>query len=124
MLGALVWLGCAGVMGIIAVTWIGIATEPPHENNMAGVVWVMLGPAVPVGLGVAAAMLYRSWDRLVAASPRVARAAAASIPAVGVTFLAGLIFPFVLPVAILMAVALLAHVMAMIAATFCVSRRD
>lgn len=112
----IVWAVALFFMGLLVFTGFDVAMAPPHENKLVGVVWILLGPAIPVGLLAAAGLIWWGWNHMVAAHRPLARAAAYSIPVAAVGFLAGFVGIFQMWGAIAMATTLAFHVVATVGA--------
>jgi hypothetical protein len=108
--GLLVWVVCMLALGALAVTWHEVASEPAHENTMAGIVWLIFGPGLPIGIGVASALLYTGWDTFTAVSRRFALVTAGTVPGIGICFLLGLILTPALASPLVMDGGLILHV--------------
>lgn len=112
----IVWAVALFGMGLLVATGFEVAMAPPHENKLVGVVWVLFGPAVPVGLLAAGGLLWWGWDQMVEAHRPLARAAAYSVPVAAVGFVAGFVGIFQMWAAVAMATTLAFHLVATVSA--------
>lgn len=108
-----VWLVCGFYMGVIVLSWYEYALDPAG-NKLVGIVWFLVGPAIPLGAFFAAGLLYVGTDTLYEVAPRLLKMAWLSIPIMFVGFTAGFFVPGTLVTVGAMGAAVLFHVVAVL----------
>jgi len=110
----LVWgVALLAMTGIAYVSHLAAFTDQAGNSGEAGMIWFLLGPAIPLWTIAAAAVVYSGWDDLDRVAPRALRVAASTIPLTILAFGLGLLAPGAPVIALAMEASLTAH-----AATF------
>ncbi len=114
-LGVLMWVFALAAMGGIAYVWhLTAFVDQPGNSGEGGMIWFLLGPAIPLWIAMATGLLYGGWSVFERVAPTALRTSASTIPLVVVAFGLGVLAPGDPVVAAAMEISLAVHAVAFV----------